>query len=175
MTSPARRLPLFSGAAALLFAGLVVGAFSSDWGRSVVVRDAERGSVVHRLPLPHSGGFEIEYLHSYYREPAVEAFGTRAGPGFRLESISSPSEAVLDYYEVEGEKERTGDGRMRLALREPQHFEELPLIGTEKGRKTLVLSGRRVPLFAEGGPPAHLVIRVEEDGPLAEARTLLGV
>jgi hypothetical protein len=36
----------------------------------------------------------------------------------------------------------------------------LPLVATEVGRRTLVVGDRQVPLFAEGGAPAHLVLTV---------------
>ncbi|MCA1740240.1 MAG: hypothetical protein LC740_15865, partial [Actinobacteria bacterium] len=72
-----------------------------------------------------------------------------------------PSEAVLDYYEIEGQKV-AGNEQTRLVPDEPRRFEELPLIGTEKGQRTLVVSGERIPLYEEGRP-RHVTIRVEED------------
>ena len=51
---------------------------------------------------------------------------------------------------------------MRLLPEETRRFEELPLIGTETGQRTMVVSGERVPLYGEGGP-RHVTIRVEED------------
>lgn len=137
--------------------------FALASGPSVVVRGPD-GAAVARAPLPDSRRFEIEYLHSYYREPAVETFVAGPRGGFALVAVSSPSEAVLDYYELEGDKETVAgpDGPwMRLVPEEPQRFEELPLIGTAKGRKTLVVPGERTPLFEEDGPSAHLVLRVE--------------
>lgn len=142
-----------------------------DWGASVVVRDVA-GRVVSRPPLPDSGSFEIEYTHSYYGAPTVERFSANPRGGFNLVEISSPSEAVLDYYELEGRKTTDGEWT-HLTPSEPRHFEELSLIGTEKGRKTLVLPGRRVPLFAKSGAPVHLTLRVEEDGFLTELREAL--
>ena len=130
---------------------------------AVVVRDGD-GTVFARAPLPDSGRFEIEYTHSYYREPAVESFAAGPGSGFALVAISSPSEAVLDYYELEGDKEAApgpGGPWIRLVPEEPQRFEELPLIGTSRGRKTLVVSGERTALFRRDGAAAHLVLRVE--------------
>jgi hypothetical protein len=153
----ARWLLVVSGVAGLLIFGA---ASFVDWGASIVVRDAD-GRVVSHSPLPDSGEFEIEYVHSYYEAPAIEHFVAEEEEGFRLVGISSPSEAVLDYYELEGHKEPGGD-LLRLVPDEPQRFDTLPLIGTEKGRKTIVLPGRRVPLYQEDGP-AHLALRVEED------------
>ena len=161
-----RRL-LVAGAFALvvLGAGAVV-----ETGSSVVAR-GEDGRVFAREGLPGSGRFEIEYVHSYYRAPAVERFVADGEGGFALVGISSTSDAVLDYYAVGGRKSM--DGRWSsLRLDREQSFEELPLIGTAKGRKTLVVSGERSPLFGEGGT-VHLTLRVEKDTPLTEARAAL--
>lgn len=147
-----------------------------DWGASIVVSGAE-GETFLRSPLPRSGEFRIKYLHSYYREPAVETFEAGPGPSFRLQAVSSPSEAVLDYYEIQGTKTTepgAGSRWLRLVPREPQRFEALPLIASAKGRKTLVLPDREVPLFVETGPSAHLVLKVEEDGIITETMGLFG-
>jgi hypothetical protein len=153
-----RWLPLVLGVALLL---VFAGAFAADWGESVVVRDAG-GRELFRSSLPRSGEFSVEYVHSYYEVPAAEHFVAGDDEGFELVGISSPSEAVLDYYELEGRKEAADSERMRLLLEEARRFEELPLIGTEKGRRTMVVSGERVPLYGEG-EPRHVTIRVEED------------
>ena len=176
MTRPeAEQLPIrvrwllfVSGAAGLL---VFAGVFAADWGASVVVRDAG-GETVTRSSLPGSGEFSVEYVHSYYEVPAAEHFVAGENEGFELIGVSSPSEAVLDYYRLEGHKVADGE-RMRLVPEETQRFEELPLIGTETGRRTLVLPDRRVPLFAESGAPMHLTLRVEEDTFLTEARRVL--
>jgi hypothetical protein len=51
---------------------------------------------------------------------------------------------------------------MRLLPEEARRFEELPLIGTERGQRTVVVSGEQVPLYGDDGP-RHVIIRVEED------------
>lgn len=159
-----RWLLLVSGIAGLLILGA---ALAFDRGTSVVVRD---GKVVSRSPLPDSGRFEIEYVHSYYEVPATEHF-VEENSGFELVEISSTSEAVLDYYELEGSKEADGN-LLRLVPDQPQSFDALPLIATEKGRRTLVVSGERFPLY-EGGGSRHVTIRVEEDTFFTELRGLL--
>jgi hypothetical protein len=124
--------------------------------RTVVVRD-DSGSVLVETPLPESGRFALEYRHSYYRVPAREEFRA-GGSGFRMVAVSSPSEAVLDYYAIEGTK-RLGPWAT-LAPAHPRSFERLPLIATAKGRRTLAVDGRRYPLY--GATPRHLTIAVEE-------------
>ena len=131
-----------------------------ETGSSVVVL-GEDGRVVARERLPGAGRFEIEYVHSYYRAPVVERFVADDASGFGLVGISSTNDGVLDYYAVPGRK--SVDARwLSLELDREQHFEELRLIATAKGRKTLVVSGERIPLFEEG-ESMHLILRVEED------------
>ncbi|HYM57738.1 MAG TPA: DUF1850 domain-containing protein [Solirubrobacteraceae bacterium] len=142
----------------VLLAGLLgVVMLSGCGGRTVVVR-SEGGDVLVRADVPASGRFALEYLHSYYREPARESF-TVDGSGFAMVEVASPSEAVLDYYELAGRK-RPG-GWMRLTPARPRHFERLALIATATGRRTLAVGGRRYPLFA-GAAPRHITIEVQD-------------
>lgn len=154
------------GAALLILAGM----FATDRGSSVLVHDAD-GRTIVRAALPDSGRFGIEYVHSYYEVPATEHFVAEEDGSFELVEISSPSEAVLDYYELEGRKEANED-LFSLAPDSSQRFDKLPLIGTEKGERILVVSGERFPLYEEDGP-RHVTIRVEEDTPLTEAQQML--
>jgi hypothetical protein len=137
-----------------LLAGAVV--LTGCGGRSVVVRD-EDGVVLAEARLPASGRFAIEYRHSYYRVPAREEF-TADESGFRMVEIASPSEAVLDYYELAGTKRRSG--WMRLTPARPRHFERLPLIATPIGRRTLEVGGRRYALH--DGAPRHVTVELED-------------
>jgi len=122
----------------------------------VVARTAD-GERVAELSLPGSRTFALQYRHSYYRRPARETFRAAADGSFRLVAVSSPSEAVLDYYEIEGERARRG-GWWTLRLARPARFETLPLAATPVGRRTLVAGGRRAPLY---GGDVHLRIGVE--------------
>jgi hypothetical protein len=140
-------LLLFALAGALLAGGC--------GGRAVVVRD-DRGRVIVNAALPASGRFAIEYRHSYYGVPARERFEAD-GTGFRMVGVESPSEAVLDYYEMAGTK---SPGRwMALAPARPRRFDRLPLIATATGRRTLAVAGERYRLYARA--PRHLTIEVE--------------
>jgi hypothetical protein len=121
----------------------------------VVARDA--GGVVADLRLPASGTFALEYRHSYYRVPARETFRA-TDDGFELVAVSSPSEAVLDYYEIEGTRERSG-GVWTLRPARPARFGQMGLAATATGRRTLVAGDRRVPLY--GGDDVHLRLGVE--------------
>lgn len=128
-------------------------------GRDVVVRD-DGGRVIAKAALPDSGRFALEYRHSYYRVPARERFEAD-GSGFRMVGVESPSEAVLDYYEMAGAK---SPGRwMALTPARPRRFDRLPLIATATGRRTLEVGGERYPLYAKAA--RHLTIEVEDRWP----------
>ncbi len=150
-------LLLLTGAAGALALGV---AYAVDRGASVVVRSSD-GGVISRALLPDSGGFEIEYVHSYYNVPATEHFTTNEDGSFELVGVSSFSEAVIDYYELEGRKEIEGE-LLRLVLDEPQEFEALPLIGTQRGGRTLVVSGELYPLYDRSGA-RHVTVEIEKD------------
>jgi hypothetical protein len=155
---PAGRSGRLALAGALAVAALLAGvAVAGDEGsRAVVVRDAG-GKLVAREPLPASGRFALAYRHSYYRAAAREVF--RAGrTGFALRELLSSRAAVLDYYAVDGRRTR-GNGRVRLVLDDPPRYGRLSLIATSTGRRTLVVAGRRVPLY--GGRARHLTLTVE--------------
>ncbi|MDQ4064289.1 MAG: hypothetical protein M3122_10525 [Actinomycetota bacterium] len=149
-----------NAAASLLGLLCIAGLYAADFGSSVVVQDAGSAEV-YRYSLPGSGEFGIEYIHSYYEVSATEHFVARRDGSFELVEVSSPSEAVLDYYEIEGRKSVDGEW-ISLTLDEPRLLEELPLIGTEKGERTLVVSDERLPLYEADGP-RHVNIRVEQD------------
>ena len=110
--------------------------------------------------LAKSRAFALTYRHSYYRRPAVERFKASGDGSFRLVAVSSPSQAVLDYYEIEGTRSRRG-GWWTLRPARPARFERMPLAATAVGRRTLVADGERVPLFRRDGRAAHLTIAVE--------------
>ena len=150
-----RAVPALAAAAVALAGGAAV---SADGPARVIASDRD-GDTVVALELPHSGAFELAYRHSYYRRPAVERF-TADGGSFRLVEIASPSEAVLEYYEVAGERRRER-GWWTLKLDRPVRFTRMALAATAVGRRTLVAGGERAPLFRENGRAAHLTIAVE--------------
>jgi hypothetical protein len=146
---------------ALLLAAVLAAAVLALAGRatpSVVVRDPG-GVVVARAPLPSDGRFALSYRHSVYGAPAVEQFVVGPGDTFRLVGISSPSEAVLDYYALDGSRRRDGDG-WRLDVAGGPGMDSLPVIATALGERTLVAGGLRLPLFAPAGA-RHLTLDLE--------------
>jgi hypothetical protein len=140
-----------------LLLAVVIGSLALVGGSPHVVARTADGAVAADLRLPASGEFALEYRHSYYRRPARETFRL-AGDGFELVAVSSPSEAVLDYYELDGERSRRA-GVWTLRPARPARFEEMALAATAVGRRTLVAGGRRVPLW--GGGDVHLRLAVE--------------
>jgi hypothetical protein len=154
-----RRAVLLVAAVAALTAGVVLLAARPGGPPAVVVAD-DGGREVARVPLPGDGRFELRYVHSVYKVEAAERFTADPdGGGFRLVAVASPSEAVLDYYDVQGTRTAEGGG-LRLDLAAPQRFERLPLVATTTGRRTLVAGTATVPL-SHGDGPASLVLTVE--------------
>jgi hypothetical protein len=139
-----------------LLLAVALGAMALTGGAPHVVARSADGGVVADLRLPPSGVFALEYRHSYYRQPARETFRA-TGDGFELVAISSPSQAVLDYYEIDGARERRG-GRWTLRPARPAEFETMALAATAVGRRTLVAGTERVPLY---GGDVHLRLAVE--------------
>lgn len=139
-------------------------------GPRVVARDTD-GRAAAVLPLRPDGRFELHYVHSYYRVPARESFVALDDGSFRLHSIGSRSEAVLDYYEVAGSKRSRGP-LLELVLAAPPRYRKLPLIATSTGRRTLVAAGRKTPLFGPDAP-RHLTISVDAGSRLASPRERL--
>lgn len=166
-TSFRRRALQTAGAAAVALGvalAVPVATVHAD-GRQLVVLD-ERGEAVVTEDLPPSGQFSLEYQHSYYDQPATERF-VAAATGFRVASLSSPSEPVLDYYDVAGTRSTTADGEHVLVPHTPAELDVLPLIATQKGQRTLVVGGRRTPLWAADGASRHLRLRVVEHSRLS--------
>jgi hypothetical protein len=136
--------------------GIALAALPLAGGPPAVV--ARSGSdEVARVALPPSRTFALEYRHSYYRQPARETFRAAPDGSFALVAVSSPSEAVLDYYEIEGQRERRG-GVWTLHPARPARFDDMALAATRVGRRTLVAGPRRVPLY---GGAVHLRLSVE--------------
>jgi hypothetical protein len=120
-------------------------------GPRVVVRDAA-GEIVAEAALPADGRFALAYRHSVYRAPAEEWFRAD-GDRFVLERVSSRNRRVLEYYEAEGRI-----ARGELVPDHPARFTTMALAATERGRRTLVVGGERIPLYELG---LHLRIALE--------------
>jgi hypothetical protein len=105
---------------------------------------------VNGLVLPRSGVFAIGYVHSVYRAPSAEIF-TVEDRRFTMRAVVSDSGGVLDYYALDGERSRLPGGRWLLRLAVPATYDELPLIATPIGRRTLLAGGRCLPLYPASG------------------------
>lgn len=132
---------------------------AGDVGTAAVTVTDRRGDVVAREPLPRDGAFALTYRHSVYDVPARERFAALPDGGFRLLGVSSPSEAVLDYYGLAGTRQRRG-GWWHLELGEPSLHDGLPLIATAHGRRTLEVSGTAIALYPSEGS-RHIVVTTE--------------
>jgi hypothetical protein len=139
--------------------GAAAWASAGGEGPRVVARTAA-GETVASASLGARGEFALAYRHSVHQVAAEERFRAARDGGFALVAVASPSEAVLDYYAIEGARRRTG-GRWVLRPATPPRFETLALAATRIGRRTLVAGGRRAPLWRSDGRAAHLRIAVE--------------
>lgn len=146
---------VLAGLAAVAFAAAFLAA--GYGGARVVVRDAGGGE----LAAADAGrGFALAYRHSLHRAPAEERFELVDGGAFELVEVASPSQAVLDYYALDGTRKRAGGTWVLSPARRPQ-FRTLALAGTRVGRRTLVAGGERTPLWRPDGRVAHLRLTVE--------------
>jgi hypothetical protein len=153
-----RRAAVAVAAVAALAAVATAAAGLGSGDPAVVVSD-QRGRELAAVRLPASGRFALQYVHSVYRAEVTETFAASGGAGFRLVAVASPSEAVLDYYELDGRR-LAEHGWLRLEPARSPSLETLPLVATEVGRRTLVVGGRRLALYELGQVPARLTLRI---------------
>lgn len=113
---------------------------------------------VNGLMLPPSGAFALAYVHSVYRAPSAELFTAEDGR-FTMRAVVSAGGGVLDYYALDGTRSRTPDGAWLLRLAAPATYEELSLLATPIGRRTLIAGGRCLPLYPDEGA-REVTIRV---------------
>ncbi|WP_186405125.1 DUF1850 domain-containing protein [[Actinomadura] parvosata] len=129
--------------------------------------DAGRPTV-NGLPVV-AGTFSIAYVHSVYRAPSAEVF-TVEGTRFTMRAVVSLSGGVLDYYALEGERARLPGGAYVLRPAEPATYEELTLLATPIGRRTLVSGGRCLPLYPErGAREVRLALALAQPAPACRA------
>ncbi|MEO3867679.1 hypothetical protein ABGB18_02490 [Nonomuraea sp. B12E4] len=113
--------------------------------------------------LPIQSGFAIGYVHSVYHAPSAELF-TVAGRRFTMWAVVSTDDSVLDYYAVAGTRSRTPDGLWVLRLAEPATYQELSLLTTSIGRRTLLADGRCLRLYpASGAAEVRLAVELTPD------------
>jgi hypothetical protein len=66
---------------------------------------------------------------------------------------------LLDHYQLEGRRRAEGHGRLLEPTASPR-LESLPLVATKRGRRTLVVGARHLPLYEPGSPPARVVLSI---------------
>jgi hypothetical protein len=141
-----------------LLALALLGAAGCGGGPEIVARDRD-GGVVAEAALPGSGRFELSYRHSVYEAPALERFRAAGDGSFVLESVSSPSAAVIDYYALDGRRTRER-GWWTVRPDTPARFATMALAATRLGRRTLIAGGHRIPLYRTERA-VHLRLAVE--------------
>lgn len=145
--------------AALLLLGVIAAAlavvYQDNPRPNLVIVDEDGASVLTGVEAGER--FQLSYVHSIYRAPAVEHFVVQDS-SLVMTHISSTSEAVIDYYALDGARRATG-GWHTLSMRDSVRYEELRIIGTEVGQRTVVVGGRCYPLFSAAGS-RHATLRI---------------
>lgn len=139
-----------------------------DGGLTVRVVDEARGVTLARLPAQGDQRLELRYVHSVYRQPAVEELEVTPA-GLRLVRLASPSAAVMEYYARPEPVRPTAEGyEIRIAPETQAPAPRLELLVGETGRRTVVYAGRELPLHTLAGEGARVSLTV------AGARTVAG-
>ncbi|GEM_PF-2397575 len=81
----ARRGWLLVGVAAL--AGLLLTGLPDDSGPTLVLRDVDTGTELHRRAVAVGEHFELRHTHSVTRRPVLETFGVDDAPSLTLEGM----------------------------------------------------------------------------------------
>lgn len=117
----------------------------------VVATDRQSGDLVGSVPLESSSEFALTYRHSYYREPATERLRVDPGGHIVVDRIESPSLAVLDYYELTGATARRIAGGWTIDVPSDDPLDELSVLASVIGRRTLVAGSSTLPLWHHDG------------------------
>lgn len=124
--------------------------------------------MLHETPLPDSA-FTLRYRNSVYGSVAEERFDVTDDGRLRLLELGADDPAVLtEYYQLAEAPIRAGEGADRAWVGRPLHdsaIEELALAATERGERTLLVSGQPpVELWklVAGGEPGVVLSVVRE-------------
>ena len=107
------------------------------------VANDTRGRPIARLVAEEGAPLHLSYVHSIYRQPAVEEFAVRAG-GLELVRLASPSVAVLEYYARP--EPIVPVGEVYAIQPAPELHPRLAVLVGEVGRRTVAYAGRELPL-----------------------------
>ena len=125
---------------------------------TVEAHDDATGVLIGGCAVPNGAGrVALDYRHSIYGRAGREEF--EASPaGLALVRLSSPAEAVLEYY-ARPEPVRRVEGGFEIRVDDPP-IPRLRLLASATGQRTLVCGDVRLPLFAREpssrtpGPPS---------------------
>ncbi len=113
---------------------------------TVEAHDDATGVLIGGCAVPNGAGrVALDYRHSIYGRAGREEF--EASPaGLALVRLSSPAEAVLEYY-ARPEPVRRVEGGFEIRVDDPP-IPRLRLLASAIGERTLVCGDVRLPLFA---------------------------
>lgn len=122
---------------------------------ALVISHGRTGKGLARLEAPAGTPLQLTYVHSIYRQPAIEEFRLD-GSGLTLIRLGSPSAAVLEYY-ARPEPLRPIDGGFAI-LPAPIHYPTLTILASERGERTVVYGPSTIPLYrlVPDGDPVRL-------------------
>lgn len=133
----------------------------------IVVLDRHAGARLATVWAERGEEIRLEYRHSVYEARGAEIFEVTGG-GLRLVALESDSVAVLEYYARPERVVRTND-RYRIDVA-AETFDELPLLPSVVGQRTLVHGAKRLRLDRLTTPPRPLTIRIAGTRPAGAVR-----
>ena len=119
----------------------------------LVLSGEEPERVLACLPLGAGTPFYLEFVNSLYLVPVRETFVYRAGEGFFVIQVESPSAAVFEYYGLTPEK--PGSARLRRSLG------EIRLRSMDYRNHRLTVGDKRLALKGVVADGQMLIIRVQ--------------
>ena len=131
--------------------------------RLVQVEDAQ-GLPLARLLLADDAPLQLSYVHSIYRQPAVEEFAVRAD-GLELVRLASPSVAVLEYYARP--EPIVPDGEAHVIRPAPERYAALAVRVGAVGQRTLRYAGQILSLHGLAADGERVTLQVVQTPRLA--------
>jgi hypothetical protein len=160
------RLPARAVGWAVLVALLGLGAWALWPVPALEVADATTGRPLAWLSAPVDGVVALTYLHSLYGQPAREEFIVTPA-GLQLVRLASPSLAVLEYYGRPEPPARVGAEYTIAVAPCPVDApcaegprQELAVLASARGRRSLEVAGRVVPLYRLGATDDRVTLRL---------------
>jgi hypothetical protein len=128
----------------------------------ITVVNENRGQTIAQLHIQDGTPLQVRYVHSVYRQPAVEEFAVSA-QGLELVRLASPSVAVLEYYARPEPVAPAGAGSGAYEIRPTRAARQarLTVLASATGRRTVVYASQELPLHRLAAEGDRIRIAVE--------------